>query len=262
MLFNGFIIFSFIISAAMVYFKSLSILLMIPIWISGFILINVIFIAMLYISSLFLSDDDSKIYDYPLARKIVYLTMEWILDFSRVKFEIKGGEMIPNENFILVSNHLSRYDPIFTYVYLKDKKIAFISKKENMEIPIAGRYIRAAGFLSLDRENALRAMRTIRRAAEMMKNSGYSIGIYPEGTRNISGELLDFKEGAFVLAKKSGAPLVIAATKGTDLIKHRFPRRTDVLLDVIEVLPADRISDMNTAELANYCREKVKEAFC
>jgi 1-acyl-sn-glycerol-3-phosphate acyltransferase len=52
--------------------------------------------------------------------------------------------------------------------------------------------------------------------ARRVLESGYSFGVFAEGTRALPGELLPFKKGAFHLALQTGAPVVPIAIKNTD----------------------------------------------
>ena len=159
---------------------------------------------------------------------------------------------------MLVSNHLSNFDPIVVLCKIKKRKIAFISKASNFKIPVAGDYVRCAGFLAIDRENAMSALRTLKRAGEMMNREQMIMGIYPEGTRSKSGELLEFKEGAFLLAKRANAPIVVMTTKGTNMIaKRMLIRSTKVDLDVVEVIDRETVNSMSLAVLAAHVKETV-----
>ena len=171
-------------------------------------------------------------------------------------------EKFPDEPFVLVSNHLSNFDPVVVLAKVKGRKIAFISKPSNFKIPIAGPYVHLAGFLAIDRENAMRAMRTIKRAAELVVSEQMIMGIYPEGTRNKSGEgLLEFKEGAFLLAKRANAPVVVITTKGThNLGKSMLIKSTKVELEVIEVIDKETIKDMKLNEISAHVRESIANA--
>ena len=144
---------------------------------------------------------------------------------------------------------------------LKGRKIAFISKASNFKIPVAGPYIHNAGFLAIDRQNAMKAMRTIKRAAELVVSEQMIMGIYPEGTRSKSGELLEFKEGAFLLAKRAKAPVVVITTKGTNKIaKRMLIKSTKVELDVIEVIDKETVQNLKLNELSAHVRESIANA--
>lgn len=62
-------------------------------------------------------------------------------------------------------------------------------------------WMRYLGCIFLDRENARSAMNSLREGTELLKK-GYSITIFPEGTRSRSDQMGDFKSGAFKMAEK------------------------------------------------------------
>lgn len=68
----------------------------------------------------------------------------------------------------------------------------------------------------LDREDPRKAMTALNEAIDLVKK-GYSLTIFPEGTRNkgTEGSLLEFKSGAFRVATKAKAPIVPLAITGS-----------------------------------------------
>ena len=171
-----------------------------------------------------------------------------------VRPEIRGREKLPTEErFLFVCNHRSFFDPLMVMGYLPEYGIAFISKPSNMRIPLAGSIARTAGFLAIDRENDRAALRTI------LRRGICSIGIYPEGTRSRSGELLPFHRGSFKTAQRGKVPLVIASVRGTEKLKRGFCLHPHVCtLEILEVLPAERVKAASTQELAEYSRSLIR----
>ena len=107
----------------------------------------------------------------------------------------------------------------------------------------------------------MKAMRTIKRAAELVVSEEMIMGIYPEGTRSKTGELLEFKEGAFLLAKRANAPVVVMTTKGTNNIaKRMILRSTKVELDVIEVIDKETVQNTRLSDLSAHVRESIANA--
>jgi 1-acyl-sn-glycerol-3-phosphate acyltransferase len=69
------------------------------------------------------------------------------------------------------------------------------------------------GFVPVDRGDRERAMASIQRGAESLRQ-GNSFLIFPEGTRSRTGELLPFKKGGFIMAIEAQAPIVPVAVQG------------------------------------------------
>lgn len=230
---------------------------LLPIGIGMYVALNALFFCALWFSTIFLPKKD------PIDKPrnfygIIQFVCDWAMTCLRVKINFKGMEKFPEEPFVLVSNHISNFDPVVALAKIKGRKIAFISKPSNFKIPVAGPYIHLAGFLAIDRENAMRAMRTIKRAAELVVSEQMIMGIYPEGTRSKTGELLEFKEGAFLLAKRANAPVVVITTKGTNQIANRMIlKSTKVELDVIEVIDKETVQNMRLGDLSAHVRESI-----
>ncbi len=186
--------------------------------------------------------------DSPFYRAVLNSATAFVLRLVRVRVHLNGGEKIPkNGPLLFVGNHRSNYDPIVTWYALKKWNLAFISKEGNFKIPFFGRIIRKCCFLSIDRENPRNAITTINKAATLLREGTVNMGVYPEGTRSKSGELLPFHNGVFKIAQKADCPVVVLAVRGTEQVHSRTPfRKTNVYLDVLEVLPADWIKSNKT----------------
>ncbi len=230
----------------------------IPIFVGIFIVINPLYFCILWVSTIFMPKKDPI--DKPLKGIyfMIQFSTEWLMTLLRVKVRFNGMEKLPDEPFVLVSNHLSNFDPIVILCKIKKRKIAFISKESNFKIPVAGVYVHNAGFLAIDRENAMSALRTLKRAGEMMNREQMIMGIYPEGTRSKSGELLEFKEGAFLLAKRANAPIVVMSTHGTNRIaKQMIWKRTRVDLNVLDVIDRETVKSLPLTEISSRVRDTV-----
>ncbi|MBR3837013.1 MAG: 1-acyl-sn-glycerol-3-phosphate acyltransferase [Clostridia bacterium] len=231
-----------------------SLLILVGIW-GGLVLTAILF---LFFVSLFCYGDKPLEKDNIFCRRLAFYTMDCILVLFRFRISGKGLEKMPTEPCVIVCNHLSRFDPMVTFRLMKGRRLAFVSKIENMRIPIVGPIIRKIGFIPLDRDNPLRAMRSIHTAARLVSEKGFTMGIYPEGTRSRSEDLLEFKTGAFVLAKKANAPLVITRITGTRSYRGRFPfYSTPVTFEVLEVLKVEALAEKKPEELAAYCRSRI-----
>lgn len=188
----------------------------------------------------------------------------WLLNFNsglwmkllRIRVHVTGLELVPqHKKLLFVGNHISNYDPILTWLAFQNRNIAFISKPSNFKIPFFGPVIRRCCFLAIDRENPRNAIVTIGKAAELIKSGQFSVGVYPEGTRSRSGQLLPFHNGVFKIAQKSGADIVVLSISGTEKIHRNAPlRRSDVYLDVVGVLPAEAVKKDRTEVIGETVR--------
>lgn len=199
--------------------------------------------------------------DSRLYRSLLNIATVIGLKFMRIKIHIEGIEKLPHgQKLLFVGNHRSNFDPIITWYVLRSWNISYISKEENFKIPIFGRIIRRCCFLSIDRANPRKAIGTVNQAAELLAAREVSIGVYPEGTRSKSGELLPFHSGILRIAQKGNAPIAVVAIEGTEKIHKNYPfHSSHVKLTVVDVIPAEQVAVTRTNELCEEIKEKLDE---
>lgn len=218
----------------------------------GLLLLHVLVLAL---ASLFVNKKDPDPKRFPFYRKLIILSVGPMLQAGRVRVELVGAEKLPASGFLLVGNHRSDFDPITAMWALRKWGLTFVTKKENVDIPVGGRIIVGSGCLSLDRSDDKQGLMVIRQAVRRIR-AGDAIGIYPEGTRSKTGELLPFRVGCFKAAQWAKCPLVVLKVENSELVEKNFLRRkTTVRLTVKAVLPYDEIADMDTAEIGNRVRD-------
>ena len=101
-------------------------------------------------------------------------------------------------------------------------------------------------------------MTAINSAAEMLKEDAVSVGVYPEGTRSKTGELLPFHNGVFKIAQKANVPMVVSVIQGTEQIHRNFPfHHTDVYVDFIEVIPSEELAGKRTNVIGERVRADI-----
>ena len=104
----------------------------------------------------------------------------------------------------------------------------YISKDDLEKVPLLNIWMRRLYCLFLNRTDMKQGLKTILKAIEYIKQ-GVSICIFPEGTRNRGeeGSLLEFKEGSFKIAEKTGCPVIpIAISHTADVILNHMPKVT------------------------------------
>lgn len=191
----------------------------------------------------------------PTCRFIVVHTVAWVLFFLGYRLDAEGLEKLPTDRtFLLVGNHRSNLDPMVEMVALRRWKLAFVSKPENFKIPVAGPFIRSCSYLSIDRDDPRKAVSTIHRAADYIREGRCSMGIYPEGTRSHTGELLPFHHGSFKIAKLADCPIAVMTVRYGK--RHGLRRRVE--LRVPEVLDVEYVRANRTNAISDRVRETVE----
>jgi len=126
---------------------------------------------------------------------------------------LRGTEHLPPGPVMFMSNHQSGFD-ILALLATLPRETRWIVKKELFNIPIFGTSMKRGGYIPLDRRDAHQALKSIEKAAEAIR-SGKSIVIFPEGTRSKNLRLLPFKRGGFMLALRTGIPVVPVTINGS-----------------------------------------------
>lgn len=139
--------------------------------------------------------------------KAIYFTIITIL--YRPKFI--GKDNIPKEGaVILAGNHKHALDP--TLVMMSTNRVVHFLAKAELFKGIHGKIFEKIGLIKVDRKKSNPL--AIKKSKEILNNEGV-IGIFPEGTRNKTKEVvLRFHHGAVTLAKSTNSKIVPFAIKG------------------------------------------------
>jgi 1-acyl-sn-glycerol-3-phosphate acyltransferase len=124
-----------------------------------------------------------------------------------VRIRVHGLEHInPAHSYVMVGNHRSSLDFVANG-YAFPGIFRFLAKEELQKIPIFGWVVKKM-CLTVDRKSAISRARSVV-ALKKELEEGVSIFIYPEGSRNRTGEpLAEFYDGAFRIALQTGAPIL------------------------------------------------------
>ncbi len=138
------------------------------------------------------------------------------LALNLIKVTVTGSEHLPDGPVIFMSNHQSNFD-ILSLLAAMPRQFYWIAKKELFEIPVFGPSMRRGGYIPLDRGDGRKALQSIDDAAATI-HQGKSVVLFPEGTRTTDGNLLPFKRGGFILARKADVPVVPVTINGSGRI--------------------------------------------
>ena len=163
-----------------------------------------------------------------------------------ITYEVQGIENIPNYAVIVASKHQSTFETFLLFKLVKNS--IFIHKRELFFIPIFGLYLKKSNMISINRNEGTKAMRKMLNKVIQSITNGYSIIIFPEGTRKKPGESPDYKTGIAGIYKESEAEVLpVAVNSGHYWPKHTFIKKPGKItfsigsqlttkgLDVIEI---------------------------
>lgn len=131
---------------------------------------------------------------------------------------VSGEERVPpNGPLVVAANHRSYLDPPLLGAWFP-RTIHFMAKQELFRIAGLSWLIKRWHAFPVDRDRA--DLGSIRRALHILKDGGV-VGIFPEGTRNIDGDV-KARGGAVLLAATAGCPLVPVALVNTQNAVRRL----------------------------------------
>jgi len=153
------------------------------------------------------------------------------------------------KGFVIVANHQSLLDiPLLYRIPLHFK---WVSKREVLRMPVFGAVLWMQNNITIRRGEAADAKRFLEEGRRWL-DRGVSVMVFPEGTRSPSGKMRRFREGAFLLAKKAGAPILPVATEGTGSLNKgwrlRMPHAFRV--SILPPVSAREIAETGVKEMA------------
>lgn len=139
-----------------------------------------------------------------------------MLRIAGVRIEMSGLDNIPDEPCLYVANHNSYVDILVSETAIPTGA-GFVSKDSLQKVPGLSSWMYLIHCLFLNRSDVREGLRMINTGAEYLK-AGYSMFIFPEGTRSKDGHIGEFKGGSLKMAQKAGVSIVPVAISGTSSI--------------------------------------------
>jgi 1-acyl-sn-glycerol-3-phosphate acyltransferase len=135
-----------------------------------------------------------------VAKALVGVTFRTIY-----RVQVEGLENIPREGGAIVcGNHFDARDPIMVGI-TANRPVQFMAKQELFKNGLFAWVLQGMGVFPVKRGQPDRA--ALKHSIDVL-NSGACFGIFPEGTRNRTGQLGKAEPGTAYLAAKSGAPVI------------------------------------------------------
>jgi len=171
--------------------------------------------------------------------------------------EGKGGN---GSSCVFMANHGSYLD-VPALLAVLPGQVRFAAKRTLFLIPIFGWSLWAGGFIPIDRKNRSRAKEAFEIAARRIRG-GASVLFFPEGTRSHDGRLGELERGGFLLALKSGVPIVPVGIDGSyrALPRNRWTVRPGTIhMRLGAPVPTEGLGVRDRAELMDRVRERITE---
>ncbi len=128
------------------------------------------------------------------------------------RWDVDGRENLPVSGpLIICSNHISWWDPPLVGCVAWPRHVHFMAKEELFRLPVLGLIFRMVKAFPVKRDSADR--KAIKKALDVLRNEEI-LGLFPEGTRSRTAELLPPQPGVGLITHKSGAAVVPVAIIG------------------------------------------------
>ena len=197
-------------------------------------------------------------------QSIVKSCAKLFLQITRTVPIVIGAGEIPTGKCIFVANHSSYIDSLVLMATLTGN-LAFVAKEELARQTIAGPFLRRLGTIFVRRADVSGSLDDTDALIDAA-DQGERMVIYPEATLTRMPGLLPFRLGAFLVAAKTGMPIVPIVLRGTRAIlrggqwfPHRGPIRvwvgSKVVPDGSDFNSAIQLRDRVRAVVLEHCDE-------
>ena len=150
-----------------------------------------------------------------------------------VEVAVHGAEHLARGGpFVYTPTHQSHLDILALLGFLPGRT-RFAAKKSLWRHPVVGSVLDTLDMVPIDRDDPEVAVAALART----DGTAGSLVVFPEGTRSRDGRLREFKKGAFVLAIRTGLPVVPIVCRGTRRLMPRgsqltvVPGRVEIIVE-------------------------------
>jgi 1-acyl-sn-glycerol-3-phosphate acyltransferase len=161
------------------------------------------------------------------ACRVVHIWGHALIRLVGAPVTVEGLEhLAPEQRYVIMANHESSLDiPVLLAALPARIELRFLAKKSLFAVPFLGGAMKAAGFIPVDREDRSTAAATLAQTLVEIARGGSPL-IFPEQTWTADGRLLPFARGGFLIALKSGLPILPIGLEGPRIV---LPPRAGVM---------------------------------
>jgi 1-acyl-sn-glycerol-3-phosphate acyltransferase len=176
-----------------------------------------------------------------------------------IDLRAEGTERIDRQQrYILVANHYSYFDIPCIFAAIP-QPIRFMAKVSLFKIPIFGWALGRSGFIPIDRKNRRTAVKSFELAVQRIRK-GNTVVVFPEEGRSRERTMRPFQRGGFLLALRSGLPILPVAIVGTyDVFSAGAKRVTPgpVTIKVGTPIPTEGLTVRDKDRLLQQSRDQI-----
>lgn len=164
-----------------------------------------------YVTALFIRDENKRNRFY---QKGARLWGSLLADASLMKLNVSGLENIPPDTAVIFTPNHQSYLDIFILLKILPSSFRFVIMRKLFKVPVIGHHITQAGFVSLDRKDRKKSIKTIHKVIDLLERNE-SFVIFPEGKLTKDGSVGEFGRGTSIIIQRSRKPVVPIAIDGT-----------------------------------------------
>lgn len=193
-----------------------------------------------------------------VRRELARLGVRLVLASMGVPLTVRGLQQLPAGACIVVANHASYLDGLVLAAALP-RRFSFVVQDGAASWPLVGLTLRRMGAIFVNRASAHSSAQLTRQLMRRL-HGGEPLAIFAEGTFKADPGLLPFKSGAFLMAARTGVPVVPVGIRGTRRLLgggRRLPRWSAVHIELQPPLHADGPGRDAAARLRDRARARV-----
>ena len=177
-----------------------------------------------------------------------------VLKMFKADVEVIGKENLPEKGpVVFVGNHQGYGDIVLCLYAFNRFQTGFLAKATLEKIPWYGKWIKEIRSIFIERDDSRASLKAINEGIELLKQ-GFSLVVFPEGTRSKGPEIGEFRKGSLRLATKSGIPIIPFTIQGTYRFfeeKEHVQKGVSMKMIIHPIVKTEGLSKTEIKELDN-----------
>ncbi len=176
------------------------------------------------------------------------------------RLHIRNRERIARSgHYLVLANHSSMYDiPAMLAVM---PSLAIMGREKLLRIPLFGFFLRCIHYIPVETDNLRKAAEALREAIERAR-VGLSVGMFPEGTRTLDGEVQRLRRGFVRVLREGRLDLLPLRIDGTWALKPKdrwyMDPRERIEVTVHPPIAYDQLANLPDDEIVELVRRQIK----